>query len=172
VYCDYKDRKRQTTKNLISSLTCQFAEQYHKQYAKLPKEIKAFYDTHTEKKDPELKDHVSLLLSVVNHFGKAFVVIDALDECSDPDHRNEKFIDTLQELRKSVRMLVTSRCHSYIQERFKDADHVEIRANITDIRHFLESYMERSFRYNAPIFPDGELNKIIASLISEKCDGV
>ena len=148
MYCDHKNQEGQTAEKLVASLTNQLARQYYNWRLAFPAEVKVLYNKEKDKKkDLTLKDHISLFLSLVKYFSKVFVVIDALDECSNSDRGRNIFISALQGLRSSVRMLVTSRNLDYIKEEFKDAVQVDIRADIGDVTVYLENYMKRRVSY-------------------------
>ena len=173
MYCDHKNQEGQTAEKLVASLTNQLARQYYNWRLAFPAEVKVLYNKEKDKKkDLTLKDHISLFLSLVKYFSKVFVVIDALDECSNSDRGRNIFISALQGLRSSVRMLVTSRNLDYIKEEFKDAVQVDIRADIGDVTVYLENYMKRRVSYGVHLFQDSQLQNEIASLISKNCDGM
>jgi hypothetical protein len=88
---------------------------------------------------------VALFLAVSRGFPRTFVVIDALDECSEldseDDQRDDNFVSAVQMLESSVRLLVTSRPHNRIQQAFEAASRVDILASNSDIREYLACRM-------------------------------
>ena len=78
-------------------------------------------------------------------FSRVFVIIDALDECSNDDRTRRRLLEKLRTLQKlaSVNLMVTSRPFPDIIEEFESATTLEIRASEVDIREYLEEQMSR-----------------------------
>ena len=139
VYCDYKQKLKQTAENLTWSLAYQLAEQC----ASFPQEVRTIYENCTKKgRSPALGDLESVLLSVSQTFPNTFIIVDALDECSELDDADGgeglKFLSILQRLGSSVRLFITSRPHEHIQKKFKGASQVDILPTRSDIETFVE----------------------------------
>lgn len=154
IYCDYKQKLKQTAENLTWSLAYQLAGQC----ASFPQEVRTIYENCTKKgKSPALADFESVLLSVSQAFPKTFIIVDALDECSELDDADGgeslKFLSLLQRLGSSVRLLITSRPHEHIRKMFKEASRVDILPTRSDIETFVE------FRINKNPKFAGRVNK-------------
>jgi hypothetical protein len=80
VYFSYKHGESQTPVNILASIL----QQLIKQKPSYVQDLKDMYARHIrESTRPVVDDISSLLQNVIYAFGKVFIVIDALDECSD-----------------------------------------------------------------------------------------
>ena len=82
-----------------------------------------------------------MLSSVCQNFPNIFVVVDALDECSETHSNRESFMTELLKLPADTRLLVTSRHVASIESKIKGDSHVEIRADDGDVKSFLQNYL-------------------------------
>ena len=106
VYCNYKEQKEQTLVNLISSLLGQLVDKA----SLIPEDLYHLYQRHKKKGiRPSLSEYLKLLHYVVFQFSAVFIVIDALDECSESDGIRERLIDNIYRLLPEIRLFVTSR---------------------------------------------------------------
>jgi hypothetical protein len=173
LYCDYKDREKQTTRNLISSITFQLA----KRLGNLPSEVVNLYRVCDDKKSPTLEEHISCIHSMCSAFSRTFLVPDALDECSDldnhqNDHTSERLFVALQKLEPVVSLFVASRPHDGIRREFKDASSIEFRANSSDIKIYSESMTRPDSRFGRRVEEDPSLREAITSTLLERSDGM
>jgi hypothetical protein len=156
LYCDFGDRQRQTSANLLSSVLQQLAQQR----SKTSDEILHLYRHHAKLRTrPSLAEFSKLLQSEVRYFSKVFVVIDALDECSDRQ-------SLLCELRSIVHLLITSR--SSLANEFHDADQLEIGAHLGDIARYIESRIEGELLVKS----DSSLRAAIIDNVIERSQGM
>jgi len=100
------------------------------------------------KRAATLEDHLDALLAVANKFGRVYIIIDALDECSDfddnSDARNHKFLSAIESIRKFGNFLITSRPYENIKEILKGVPQVQIRADVEDVKKYLDSEMNEN----------------------------
>lgn len=82
-------------------------------------------------------DISKLLCSEVKHFSKAYIGIDALDECPDSDGTRDKFLTELMTLPSNVKLLITSRPNRCIEHMLEGAKCLEITAHDDDVRRHL-----------------------------------
>ena len=82
-----------------------------------------------------------MLSSVCKNFPNIFVVVDALDECSETHSNRESFMIELLKLPANTRLLVTSRHVASIESKIKGDSYVEIRADDSDVKSFLQNYL-------------------------------
>lgn len=133
-YCNYKEHDMQTLANLIGSLVQQLVQCY----GAIPDEIRVLYTQYNPRNIRPSEDELSrALMSLISKFSHVYVVVDALDECN-PKTRS-KFIEKLQELPTSLRLLCTSRHLGDIQEAFADASRLEIQAIDADVALYVEA---------------------------------
>ena len=133
IYCSYKE-ENQTAVNLIRSLLLQLVQR-----SLVISEVVALYDHHIERQTtPTLDEWSKLLQSTISRFAKAFIIVDALDECPEVNETRENFLKEIQKLQSIVNLLVTSRHDAAIEKKFERASRLEIQANHEDIRKYLE----------------------------------
>lgn len=166
IYCAYREQTH-TAASLIASLLKQLLQQVQH----VSGNILDVYKHHRDKKTrPPLHEYSRLLASQVRHFSKIFIVIDALDECSEEEKIREQLMTEVRKLLPSVSLLVTSRDIPDMKPKFTGAARLEIRASDGDIRQYLESrittelaeFLER----------DKTLQSNILTTIVEKAQGM
>jgi hypothetical protein len=165
IYCSYKEQRDQTVLNLIASLLKQLVQRN----AVISEKIISLYNSHIKKQTPLMLEECSnLLKSEARRFSKVFMVIDALDECSESSGTRMSFLTEIQKLQPSIHLLVTSRYIPPIDREFEKASHVEIRASDDDIRRYIESRIERERRLLRHVQADPGMRETIINTIVEK----
>jgi hypothetical protein len=90
-----------------------------------------------------LTDGLNNLLSLCSAFGKTYVVVDALDECS-PDQRKLLLPIFRSFQNSSIKVFVTSRQHVQDVERaFGGQARIEIKATESDLRSYVTNQIEK-----------------------------
>ena len=89
-------------------------------------------------------------------FPELFVVIDALDECSEQNRNRDIFLEEVHKSLPHARLLVTSRHIPAIQSKFRDDSRIDIRASDEDVKSFLTTYISQ--------------REVLADLIGERED--
>ena len=181
IYCDYKDRKNQTTVNLLSSL----AKQLVLQQRDMPREVIDLYTRYGKgQSSPSLEDYSRLLLSLSNPFRRSFILVDALDEhFVNEDEENAMrltFLDellNLQQLGNSSRaytLFFTSRENHVIQKRLTGYVRLDIRAADPDIESYLRSRVRDPTRFTLAekVRDDNNLVNLIVGSVVEKSQGM
>jgi hypothetical protein len=149
---------------MISSLTCQLVEQS----VDIINEVRALYSI---RKVLTLKEHLSLLSSVSQYFKRSFVVIDAIDECSDINlqgQNNEGLLFALREMQSFVKLLVTSRPDSSVRH-FEGCARINMVSSDADIKVYLEDEVSRDPKFGASGGKDTTLGAVVVNSISENC---
>jgi hypothetical protein len=146
IYCDYKDQK-QTAANLIGSLLQQLVEGN----PTISDETLALYRHHTMRNSkPTLEELFTCLQSEARHSSRVFVIIDALDECSEDSGTRDSFVAGLGQLKSILHLLVTSRLNFMIDSIESDlriVARVDIYARSEDIVRYLQYRIHRSRKY-------------------------
>ncbi|CAD6584844.1 MAG: hypothetical protein ASARMPREDX12_001771 [Alectoria sarmentosa] len=181
IYCDYKDRKTQTTVNLISSLV----KQMILQQSDMPKDVIDLYTKHGNGQSSlSLEDLSRLLSSLSNHFRRSFILVDALDEhFVNDDEENAMQLTlldillNLQQKRRDSRgctLFFTSRENGLIQERLAGCVRLDIRAAGSDIELYSRSRIHdpSKFRFANNVRDDVDLGNQIVSGLVEKAQGM
>ena len=164
LYCTYGKRNEQTAYNLLRTILRQLSEQS----TPIPKSVDLLYAFHSSRHSRPTYDEISAtLLTVCRGLNKSFLVVDALDECSD---------ETSQDLLKEIQMLqartklsfmVTSR--KSLQQEFKNSLILEIRAQGTDIERYLDS---RLGKLSSCVTNDDKLRQDVKAQIIQSSDGM
>ena len=181
VFCDYQDRRSQTTLALLSSLVQQLALQCKD----MPQEISDAYDKCSHGQiSLSQSDCSELLISVSSRFRRSFVVIDALDELlTNDDEGSGLRLDILDELlrlqeqrssRAYYSLFVTSRENRVIQQSLARSICVEILANSEDVESYIRSYISDTskFRFADKVQADSDLGNEIVARLTESAQGM
>lgn len=129
--------------NLIRSLISQLSDARH---GGIPENLEKLHDKYKDQQplDDELQE---VLRHILNAFSSAYIVIDALDECTDRqktlDWVNELFARTDQNLGKHLHMVVTSRPERDIEKVFGMLDQPSIDVGETTANKDIVTYLER-----------------------------
>lgn len=138
LFCDY--RQQHALAELYSALLRQAVQRKRS----IPESVKSFYEKYSTKATTPSKDAIlGQLRSVLASCERAFVVIDALDECaiSDGNHTiRHSFIRELVQLQKEegFNLLATSRQDQEIAAHFEGSASVEIQASSEDIQYYVD----------------------------------
>jgi ankyrin repeat domain-containing protein 50 len=169
IYCSYR-QQNQTAGNLVASLLKQLIQQ---RPASIPSNIRDLYRHHRGRQThPPLSEYSRLLQAELRHFSKVFIVIDALDECSEESRIREHFLAEVWKLLPQVRLLVTSRHIPDIKRKFKGGARLEIRASDEDIKRYLESRIESQNPLAGYVKMDPTLRSDILTAIIERAHGM
>ena len=105
-YFDFSDSKKQEVTCLLRSVLAQLASRD----LKTLKEIEKLYQQNDcGKQQPDKKSLVSILLSVLRSSLRTYLIIDALDECSQRGEMLKMLSDIYRQCSEEVNILVTSR---------------------------------------------------------------
>ena len=134
IYCNFKEQSEQTVSNLVASLLKQLIEDS----PEVHDNIKSLYERHKDQRArPTLGEFQQVLISEIKMISKVFIVVDALDECSEADGTRAKLLSVLQSL-GFTHLLATARPLSSILEDFQGIPKLEIHANDHDVQRYIE----------------------------------
>ena len=168
IYCDYLRYREQAPVHLVGSLLKQLAEQQNP----ISESLKSYYDEHKgSNTDPNAKQAFEVLKAQCDSWSRIFIVIDALDECSEKDGTQQAVIKGLLALQdsKRINILVTSRLIPSILCDFEVSERLNIRANSADIETYLLGQMDR---FPKRILAEKDLPAKIISEIVGAADGM
>jgi Cdc6-like AAA superfamily ATPase len=168
LFCNYKAQTDQSASSLFAALLKQLGQSR----SDIAAPVTQMYDDHSKRKSkPSLDEILRALQSVCSMYAAVYIVVDALDECSDRDGGRGELIDKLHELqgRKDVRLLFTSRFIPKITRKFQSNSTLEVRANEEDVRHFVVGQMPR---LPSCIRRDEELKYAVQNKIAEAAGGM
>ena len=136
-------------KNSITYLLASLLKQLGEALPSLPKAVTELYERHKTKRTRPCIDELSKALQyVAASFTRAFVIIDALDECQISNGCRTRLIDegfSLQ-ARCGVNLFMTSRFLPEITDKFDKLCSKEIRATREDVERYLEDHIIQSSR--------------------------
>jgi ankyrin repeat domain-containing protein 50 len=168
IYCTHR-QQNQTAGNLVASLLKQLIQQR----TDIPGNIRDLYRHHRSRQThPPLSEYSRLLQAELRHFLKVFIVIDALDECSEENRIREHFLAEVQKLSPMVRLLVTSRHMPDIERKFEGTAQLEIRASDEDVKRYLESRIESQLPLAKYVRTDPTLRSDILDTIIKRAHGM
>lgn len=143
------------------------------QQSVLSEDIKSLYKHHSrERTRPLLAEYIRLLQAHIQRFSRVFIVVDALDECSEDDGVRNLFLAQLLRLLPNIRLLVTSREITSLGQAFDGATRLEIRAHDEDVRTYLQVRVEEQALLRSHIMDDPSLKDTIIDNIIDKANGM
>lgn len=168
IYCDYLKAREQTHVHLVGSLLKQLVEQRNP----VSESLKSYYDEHRSSNiDQKPEGAFDVLKAECDNWSRIYIVIDALDECSEKDDTRRRVIAGLLSLQRSnrINVLVTSRPIPSILCDFEVSERLEIRADPEDIHRYLLGQMDR---FSKRILAEKDLQAQIISKIIDAADGM
>ena len=168
IYCDYLKYREQTPVHLVGSLLKQLAEQRNP----VSESLESYYNRHrSSNTDPDPKSAFEILKAECDIWSRTFIIVDALDECSEKDATRQRLVEGLLSLQgsKRINILVTSRPISSILCDFEVWERLGIRANSADIQDYLLGQMDR---FSKRVVVGKHLQAQIISTIVDAADGM
>ncbi|KIM19634.1 hypothetical protein M408DRAFT_83270, partial [Serendipita vermifera MAFF 305830] len=164
VYCNYKEREIQTPSNLLSSIIRQFYDGIS-----LSENVKSLHRKHIERKTrPTIAEISDLINTEMERFSKIFVIVDALDECSEEDQCRELFFKQLQALQPTAHLMITSRPEIDPTAEFM---RLEIVANKADLDRYVDERISTSSRLNKLLL-EAEDRRRLKNTVVDNADGM
>ncbi|KAJ6257541.1 Vegetative incompatibility protein [Drechslerella dactyloides] len=171
IYCNYKESKQQRPIDLLSALLKQLVQGL----PKIPNVVQTLYNEHMEKRSQSAIDEiVTTILDVFCDYHEVFIVVDALDECSD-EHRDSLMSRLRKLLAPNVKMMVTSRPNISSQafenggHNTSNVIHLEIVAHKEDVARFVEGQLHR---LAGCVSRNLALKQLVISTINEAVNGM
>lgn len=163
-YFDFQDGHKQTLEGLLLSITFQLASQQQKR----TEELKIFCERfRSGQRRPSVKDILNVLLAIVRQFQRAFLIMDALDECSEQEGVLDLIADLVQ-ASPSLNVLVTSRDPTEISLTFGHVLTHVVAASLDsislDIRTYVHNCLSRDPKLQAR--PNQVKSEIERALVS------
>ncbi|KAJ6780196.1 hypothetical protein PWT90_04456 [Aphanocladium album] len=140
VYCDFRRKYEQTADNLLLSLLKQLSQGK----SCLPSSVQDLYDRYKTRKTLPSWDDISKTLELVSEsYTRAFLIVDALDECQSAGDCRGKFLSELFRIQRTcaTNIFITSRFVAEITGEFSGSMSLEIRAKKDDVKIYLEGHI-------------------------------
>jgi hypothetical protein len=128
---------------------------------------KSFHKRHQRlRTSPTLVEFTGALKYEISTFSKAFIIIDALDECSEDNGTRSSLLSALRSLSGNIRVLVTSRDipSINIEQDFFGTRRLDIRAEENDMKKYIRSRIPRNY--------PAELKQIVVDKVIENARGM
>jgi hypothetical protein len=169
IYCNYKEKTIQTTVNLVASLLKQLVQTQ----SVIPSKLRSLYEQHIGRNTrPTLVECSELLHVELAAYSRAFIIVDALDECDEASGARRDLITQLLRLPPNISLMITSRDVPSIQHKLSHFCRLEIRASDADVRTYLERRIEREERLARHVEADPPLRHTILETIMKKVKGM
>ncbi|KFY83656.1 hypothetical protein V498_07892, partial [Pseudogymnoascus sp. VKM F-4517 (FW-2822)] len=124
VFCNYKVQKEQNTPGLLSAILKQLVQAQPAGAGA----ANALYKLHSARGTTASADEIlNTLKLTLKHFATVYIVVDALDECSDEYNTPLRLLEKLRDLQNTIgiRLMVTSRFIPDIVGEFRSAPKLE-----------------------------------------------
>jgi ankyrin repeat protein len=143
LYCNFRRQQEETSEALLLSLLKQLIQDR----PLIPDSVKSLYENHKQKRTrPSFGEISKALHSVVNGYSRAFIIVDALDECRVSDGDRKQLLLQIFDIqvRTGASLFATSRFIPEIEKEFKGRSaQLEIRASDEDLQRYLDGHMLR-----------------------------
>jgi hypothetical protein len=171
IFCNYKARADQ--QNAVVLLTA-ILRQLVQAQSSIPESVLRLHEHHSRRSTrPLLKEIFTTLKSVVKDYSRVYLVVDALDECPAEDGTRGRLLANILGLQKEagtdLHLMVTSRFIPDIEEKFKEALRLEVRASDEDVKIFVAGQMDRLPNV---VQRNEELKDLVKNEITQAVDGM
>jgi hypothetical protein len=165
LFCNFRRQQEETSEAFLLSLLKQLIQDR----PLIPENIKNLYERYKYKRTRPLPDEISKALnSVIVDYSRAFIIIDALDECRVSEGGRKQLLSEISNLQtgSEVSLFATSRFIPEIRKEFEGNVLLEIRASDEDVRRYLDGHMSQlsSFVLRSPNLQDEIKTEIITAV--------
>lgn len=140
IYCNFRRHMEQTLEHLLAALLKQLAGNT----PTLPSSVKSLHDHCKSNKSRPTADELSTTLkSVASEYSQVFIIVDALDECSETNSCRAKLLSSIFALQNQceINIFATSRHIPDIEDSFIKSSKLEIRASKQDVQRYLAEHI-------------------------------
>jgi hypothetical protein len=168
LYCNFRQQHEQKPTDLLLCLLKQLIQEQ----PSTPESVKDLYIHHRDKRTrPSFGEISEALHSVTADYSRAFVIVDALDECRVFDGDRRRFLSEIFNLQAKTRtsFFATSRFILEIMKEFKGSITLEIRASDDDVQRYLSGNLSRLRPF---VLKNFALQEEIKNEITKAVDGM
>ncbi|KAI9881492.1 MAG: hypothetical protein M1830_000055 [Pleopsidium flavum] len=138
-YFDFSDVERQSVRSLISSLISQLSGQS----PVLPNCVEALYDKYEDcGQQPRERDLKAALEVLIESFPHVYLVLDALDECSEREELMQSLDELLSKSMDGLHLLTTSRKEQDIEDAFDNLRPVKISLAVKEVNEDIKLHIK------------------------------
>ena len=169
IYCDYNEFNQMSTPKYIASLL----EQLLQKRSIVPVQVRKAFEVHSGRSSyPSLPEYIELLQTQMESFTRVYVIIDALDECTQVNRVRDELFEGVMTLPTSTSIMVTSRYVPDIEILLEGAVRLDIRAHDEDVYLHVVSRLKAEKNWSRRIRLDAELQSKIACSVVERTHGM
>ncbi|KAL8910654.1 MAG: hypothetical protein Q9171_004070 [Xanthocarpia ochracea] len=166
VYCNYKAQEEQDASSLLAAILKQLV----RSRLSTVEHLERLHEKHTSRgTKPSLDEIYNTLRDVLTHYPTVHAVIDALDECQ--DGTRHQFLAKLRDLQagSDIRLMATARFIPDIENAFRGALRLKVRASKEDVKRFVAGQI---YRLPRCIQRDPTLQDLLQEKIVDAVDGM
>ncbi|KAJ7581712.1 hypothetical protein C8J56DRAFT_793374 [Mycena floridula] len=174
IYFDYKRQEEQTPTQLLGSILKQLVQQHPSISDHL---VTLHQSCLSRSAHPSITELFTALQTEVLLYSHVYIVVDALDECSESSQVQEIFFSTqanhgLRSLSEKVHLLITSRDIFSIAQQFDGEPKIIIEAHRKDLETYIKGRLAVDFKLKRHIKGDTTLEAEIVEQVSSKAVGM
>lgn len=142
VYCNFRRQSSQGLETLMASIARQLSSCLNS----VPEDVHDLYhEHHRSGTKPSKSELLGVLRNLVKPLDRAYIIVDALDECQSSDGDQTALPDTILDLQQgaNINFFATSRHIPSIKAKFQGKLYREIAATPEDLSTYLEENMSR-----------------------------
>ncbi|KIM82512.1 hypothetical protein PILCRDRAFT_70744, partial [Piloderma croceum F 1598] len=166
IYCNYKEQTEQTVPEIIASLLKQLVQDR----PMTSDNVKSLHEQHVGRGTRPTYEELKKAFQSEVGTSNVYIVVDALDECLERDQGY--LITELRSLGSAIHLMVTSRPLLSIEQLFQHATRLDILANDTDVRKYIEDRIAHEYRLVLHVNTDQALREIIIEKIAANVKGM
>lgn len=174
IYNNYKEQEIQTLEHLVGSILTQMLQK-KMDFSDNLKGLEGLYQRHARLGTrPKAKELLELIRTEISGFSRVFILVDAVDECTEANGRRATFLLQLQEILEApqVRLMMTARPINQTISDFPNVAKVEIRASDDDIQKYIEAQISREARLRLHTSSDKTLKEDIITKLTANANGM
>jgi Cdc6-like AAA superfamily ATPase len=168
LYCNFRRQHEQKPADLLISLLKQLVQER----PSVLEHVKGLYERHKGKRTrPSFDEVIKTLHSIITDYSRAFIIVDALDECQVSDGGRRMLLSEIFNIqaKTGLNIFATSRFIPEIMKEFEGSISLEIRASDEDVQRYLDGKMSQLRPFVSRNFT---LQEEIRSEIIEAVDGM
>ncbi|KAL9630398.1 MAG: hypothetical protein Q9204_004740, partial [Flavoplaca sp. TL-2023a] len=168
IYCNFNERDQQKPENLLAACCVQLIQPSRNSLREVLTDMYRKHDFGKTK--PVWEDVVRVFEDSTKDLHTIYIVVDALDECS--DDTRQILLNYFRVLPANTRLLVTTRHIDEITREFIDSPKVEIRADPCDLKKYVASRIAGNRRLEGYVRDASSLKALIYDKVIAKADGM
>jgi Cdc6-like AAA superfamily ATPase len=168
LYCNFQRQQEQKPIDLLASLLKQLVQEQ----PSMNERVKILYKRYKNKLGrPSFNEISKALHSVVADYSRAFIIVDALDECQVSDGGRKRFLSEIFHLHTETgsNFFATSRFVPEIKKEFEGCLSLEIRASCEDVKRYLDGRISLT---QSRVLQHHNLQEEIKTVITKTVNGM